>query len=132
MENSDIRYFLLLLLFAFLLWITPANGQVVLERDINQEAASSSPIYTAVLDNTLYFRANDGIHGDELFQFDLMTETAELVADIRPNEDGSSITEVIAFNNKIYFSARDGTWQSTLILYVYDPADNSYPTLNRQ
>lgn len=113
-----------LFLFAFLFWNIPTNGQLVLERDINQEAASSSPFYISELNNILYFRADDGIHGDELFQYNLATETAELVADIRPNEDGSSISEIIAFDNKIYFNAKDGIGIDHY-LYVYNPADNS-------
>ncbi len=104
------------------------NAQVILERDINQEPAPSEPLYFAELDNVLYFRADDGIHGDELYQYDLATGTAELVANVRPFEVGASISEVVALAGKIYFNARDGIGSSHY-LYVHDPADGSVQRL---
>ncbi|MFT5762849.1 MAG: ELWxxDGT repeat protein [Saprospiraceae bacterium] len=98
--------------------------ELVLERDINQEPASSNPDYIAELNNVLYFSANDGINGAELYQFDLSSETAELVANVRPFETGSLISEVVAFDNKIYFNARDGIGIDPY-MYVHDPGDNS-------
>lgn len=109
-------------LFAFLFcFITiPAQAQLVLERDINQEAASSDPYYAAELNGILYVAADDGIHGTELYQFDMTTNVASLVANIRPYDEGSSINEVVAFDNKIFYSARDGSG-SKPYLHVHDP-----------
>ncbi len=110
--------------FFLVLWLAslPGMAQLVLERDINLEAASSQPggIF-AELNNILYFVADDGIHGQELHQFDLSTNQSRLVSDVRPFEDGSGIYQVIAFANKIYFNANNGVGIHDY-LHVYDPA----------
>jgi ELWxxDGT repeat protein len=98
-------------------------AQLVLERDINQEPAGSEPEYVAGLDGFLYLRANDGVHGDEFFRYNLSTGEASLLADIRPGQSSSNITEVIAFNGKIFFNASEGG--STKYLFVHDPVTNT-------
>lgn len=104
--------------------ISFSQAQLVLERDINQEAASSSPQYAAYLDDAIYFAADDGINGEELYKYDLITQTASLVANINAYQDGFSTYEVKTFDNKIYFSARNGGGLDRF-LYVHDPSDNS-------
>ena len=116
------KHFLVLPLF-FLLFPT-LFSQVVLERDINQEPASSSPNYFCELDGVLYFGADDGVHGTELYQYDLASGTADLVANLRAYEDGNSISETIAFDGKVFFNARDNVGNDKH-LYVFDPADLS-------
>lgn len=111
------------------LFISTLLSQVVLERDINLEPASSDPFFFAELNGVLYFRADDGTHGEELYQYDLANETAQLVANIRPFEDSSPITEVFAFDNKIYFNARFGNGIN-IFLYEYDPSDGSVQRLS--
>lgn len=110
---------LILALFLFCVAM-PTQAQLVLERDINQEAASSDPFYAAELNGILYVAADDGIHGTELYQFDMTTYVASLVANVRPFEEGNNIFEVIAFDNRIFFSARDGIGNKAH-LYVHDP-----------
>jgi ELWxxDGT repeat protein len=112
------------LLLPFLFSYTILFSQLVLERDINQEAASSNPTSVAELNNILYFGADDGINGEEFYQYDLNTETAQLLANIRPYEAGSSIYGAVAFDNRIFFSARDGSGIDPY-MYVHDPSDNS-------
>lgn len=109
-------------LFCFVM--VSAQAQLVLERDINQEAASSDPYYAAELNGILYIAADDGIHGTELYQFDMTTSVASLVANVRPYEEGNSISQVIAFDNKIFYSAIDGSG-SKPYLYVHDPVANT-------
>lgn len=114
-------------LFTFLcifLFTTTSFSQLVLERDINQEAASSSPDFFTELNNVLYFQADDGIHGEELYSFDITSGTSQLVANLRAYEAGSGISQVIAFDEKIYFGARDDVGNDRH-LYVHDPTDNS-------
>ncbi len=108
----------LFLLSLSLLFTSATFAQLVLERDINQEPASSDPDYIAELNNVLYFSADDGIHGEELYQYDLATGVAELVANIRPDEDDSGPHDLIAFDNKVMFGARAG---SSEYFYIYDP-----------
>jgi ELWxxDGT repeat protein len=67
----------------------------------------SSPENFAVLNNTLYFSAYDGVHGRELWAFD---GAASLAADIVPGGQYSSSNpnQLAAFNGKLFFSATDG------------------------
>ncbi len=111
---------LLLLIFS----ISFPQAQLVLERDINQEAASSSPMYAAQLGDAIYFAADDGVNGEELHKYDLTTQTASLVANINAYQNGTGTYEVLAFDNKIFFNARDGG-NLDRFLYVHDPSDNS-------
>ncbi len=105
-------------------FIQIAFGQLVLERDINQEAASSNPEYIAELNNQLYFRADDGINGEELYRYDISTGDVTLVADIRPYDAGGSPSAVISFDEKIYFVSRDEILNNDY-LFIHDPLDNS-------
>ncbi|MEM7367874.1 MAG: T9SS type A sorting domain-containing protein [Bacteroidota bacterium] len=119
-----------IVIFSTLLFsISSAFGQLVLERDINLEAASSDPFYFAELNNVLYFRADDGIHGDELYQFDLSSNQAQLVANVRPFEDPNNLYTIVAFDEKIFFNAKDGRGIDDW-LYVYDPSDQSAERLS--
>lgn len=110
--------------FFFTLLSFSLSAQVVLERDINQEPASSDPFAFSQLNDAIYFTADDGTHGRELFKYNTNLGTSELVANIRPNEVGSNINQTIAFNGKIYFNARDGSGSDSH-LYIHDPVDNS-------
>ncbi len=117
------------LLYAFTLLSFSLSAQVVLEKDINQDPAGSWPGAFAEYDGYLYFKADDGTHGEELHRFHLATGAEELVANVRPNEDGAGISRVLAFDGKIYFDARDGIG-SRPYLYVYNPADNTTQRLS--
>ena len=114
-------------LFSFffaLMLMANLSAQLVLEQDINQEAASSDPFYFAELNGVLYFSADDGIHGGELYQYQISTGQKSLAAEIRPFEASSNIIKVVAYDGKIYFPANDGIG-SAKYLMVYDPADQS-------
>ncbi len=110
--------------FFFTLFSFTLSAQVVLERDINQEPAASDPFGFSQLNDALYFSADDGVHGQELYKYNLDQGTSELVANIYSNEIGSNINQTIALNGKVYFNARDGSGNDTY-LYVHNPDDNS-------
>ena len=110
--------------FLLIVCIYFPQAQLVLERDINQEAASSSPAYAAHLGDAIYFQADDGINGDELYKYNLTTQTSSLIANINAYQDGIGTYEVKTFDNKIYFNARNGGGLDRF-LYVHDPSDNS-------
>ena len=85
----------------------PPVGPVV-ERaaDIYPGAGSSSPANPLVFGGTLYFSANDGSSGTELWKF--AGTTASLAADINPA--GSSFpSNLCELNGALYFSASDGS-----------------------
>jgi ELWxxDGT repeat protein len=62
----------------------------------------------------LYFTANDGKNGNELFVSDGTAEGTQLLVDLRPGEDnygnkyGSYPSSLVEFQDKLYFTANDG------------------------
>ncbi|WP_405564550.1 ELWxxDGT repeat protein [Polaribacter sp. Asnod6-C07] len=79
-------------------------------KDINQGSNSSSPNSFTILNNILFFTANDGIHGTELWKSNGTEEGTVLVKDIRSNNSSTynPPRNLVAFNNKVYFNATDG------------------------
>jgi ELWxxDGT repeat protein len=83
-------------------------------KDINPGAGSS---YTGSFMNMpnifvncgkLYFRADDGTHGDELWSSDGTNPGTQMLMDICPGTGSSSITEIAASQGRIFFVAYDG------------------------
>lgn len=67
--------------------------------------------YFCELNGSLYFSANDGSHGWELWKTDGTTAGTVMVKDISAdNIYGSLPTGLVKFNNEIYFSARDDNY----------------------
>lgn len=84
----------------------------------------------------LYFAANDGFHGTELWRTDGTVEGTEIVADIAPIS--SFPTELTVFNGDLYFSASnndgeelwksDGTESGTVpVKDIFEGPDGSFP-----
>ena len=83
-------------------------GQVVLVKDINPGSSSSYLGSFTESNGKLYFSANDGENGKELWVTDGTAEGTQLVADINPGSNSSSPDNLIELNDKLYFSADDG------------------------
>src|SRR6266853_1734002 len=71
------------------------------------EPLSSSPSGFTVFNNALYFSADDGVSGRELWKTDGTEGGTALVKDINPTAD-SSPSGLKVFGNALYFSADDG------------------------
>ena len=100
---------------------TGAAGIVELVADINPTTIgmdSSYPYETAVFNSKLYISAYKESYGVELWVWD-GTNPPSLVADIYPGELDSGVSELIVYNNKLYFMADDGNSSGTE-LWVYD------------
>ncbi len=122
--------------YGFELWVTDGTaGNTVLFKDINPGPESSVPIFLidlGALSNTittgssnqysfqqfftifngkLYFTANDGTHGTELWSTDGTAGNTSLVADINPGAgDGESAGSTAYYTTSgIYFTGNDGT-----------------------
>lgn len=72
---------------------------------------SSDPYYLTDFNGALYFQANDGINGYELYKAEHLSPffyTATLVKNIFPGNGSSYPASLFAWNSNLYFSADDG------------------------
>jgi uncharacterized repeat protein (TIGR01451 family) len=90
-------------------------GGTVMVKDIHTGADaygrpnSSSPANLTVVNGVLYFTANDGTNGQELWKSDGTAGGTVLVKDINPGSGSSSPSYLTALNGALYFAADDGT-----------------------
>ncbi|PSB18058.1 hypothetical protein C7B76_08780 [filamentous cyanobacterium CCP2] len=82
-----------------------SNGTLLGTTKIREFASIGSLAIAA--GNSLYFVANDGISGSELWRSTL-DGTTELVADLAPGSAGASINQIAAVGNSVYFVANPG------------------------
>jgi uncharacterized delta-60 repeat protein len=85
--------------------------------EIRPGTTGSAPVDMKVFNGALYFRANDGINGDELWRLDANTTTPIMVADIFPGPSSSSPSQLTVAGNVLYFGA---TSASGFELWQYD------------
>ena len=80
--------------------------------DINPMAAGSTPSGLTAFGNKVFFSANDGTHGQELWRTDGGVDDthagSELACDIHPS-GGSNPNLIGALGDWLYFTANDGT-----------------------
>ncbi|QLQ10216.1 MAG: hypothetical protein HZY75_07250 [Nocardioidaceae bacterium] len=67
------------------------------------------PKYLAAMGDRLFFAADDGVHGHELWTSDGTAEGTVMVKDIHPDgSDSSSPKGLTAVGNRLFFTADDG------------------------
>jgi ELWxxDGT repeat protein len=76
---------------------------------ISSDLTSSTTRAIGSVARKLYFRASDGITGDELYVSNSTTGGTSRVADIRPGVDSSSPAGITDVNGRLFFTANDGT-----------------------
>ena len=83
-----------------------------LVRDINVQgdpAGDSYPIGFVELGGAVYFLADDGRHGWELWRDDGPSGSRRLVIDLLPGKKGMTlVNEMVTFAGRLYFTASDG------------------------
>lgn len=77
-------------------------------KDINPGTAGSSFLNFTNVNGVLYFRPDDGIHGDELWKTNGTEAGTVMVKDINPGSRGSDLQGFINVNGILYFYANDG------------------------
>lgn len=100
-----------ILFFLFIqVWFisTKSNAQYAIIQDIRLGSSGSNPSDFAIFNGVLYFGANDGNSGKELWKYD-GTNAPTMVADIRPGSSGAAPSNLMTFNNRLYFTANNGT-----------------------
>ena len=96
------------------LWKTDGTADgTVLVKDIYPEPefpfAPGSPGGLLDVDGVIYFAANDGVHGQELWKSDGTTAGTVLVKDITPGPEGSSPRPWAVGGGMLLFNADNGT-----------------------
>lgn len=86
-----------LLLMCTVLWIATGYSQAI--------APSSAPDSLTSVGDKLYFSADDGINGRELWVYDEQIKEPLLVADIWPGERGSNPSSFLGLGDKLLFAA---------------------------
>lgn len=76
-------------------------------KDLYPGTTGSNPTFLIEMGGVLYFRAADGVNGDELWKTDGTSAGTILVKDIYSGSQGSDLSGIIAANNTLYFRALD-------------------------
>ena len=90
----------------------PARAQAFLLKDVYPGSTTSQPFSGYDLtdvDKTLFFAADDGTTGEELWKSDGTTAGTVLVRDIRPGNFDASPRDLTAVNEILFFTANDGS-----------------------
>ncbi|OAN52950.1 hypothetical protein A6A05_10345 [Magnetospirillum moscoviense] len=104
-----------------------ANPEMV--ADINPGVNSSSVGMPVNVNGTLYFRANDGTNGIELWKYDRINAPS-MVADIRAGANSSGPNNLANVNGTLYFGANDGTNGTELWKYDGTNAPSMVANIN--
>ena len=78
-------------------------------KDIYSGSSGKFSLYLTAIGNTLYFRADDGTNGYELWKSDGTSSGTVMVKDIYSGSSNSFPYSLTAIGNTLYFRADDGT-----------------------
>lgn len=141
--NNIIYFFAATPSYGYELWqYNPATATAARLTDLNPGPDSSvagSGTGIIPFKGRLYFAANDGLHGEELFAYDPATGNTALIADINPGIKKTTPASFLTSADKLYFSAAFAAYGRELYSYngtdtpvrltdlVADTADGVYP-----
>ncbi len=94
------------------LWHLKENNKIEMIKDINPGVAGGFTtnqfyfdIALADFNGNVFFSANDGVHGAELWTSDGTEEGTIMLKDILPGESGSTPNQFTLYNDELYFFA---------------------------
>lgn len=88
------------------LWKTDGTAVgTTMVKDINT-TGDSNPNHLTEYNGKLYFVANNGSNGSELWVSDGTNMGTTMVADVFPGSTGGTISELIVYNNELFFTAK--------------------------
>lgn len=90
------------------LWKYDGGASATLFADINEGPSGSDPDNFLVADGLLFFEANDGVHGEEMWQFD--GTAVSMVVDALPGPDGSNPRRHEIVQDKVWVETTDDTY----------------------
>lgn len=98
----------------FELWTTLGSASSTnLFKDINQNNtvvnAGGAPMGFTKVGNTIFFTANDGINGREIWKTNGTAASTQMVKDVSPGNLNSGPQSLIEYNGFLYFLQSDGT-----------------------
>lgn len=104
-------------------WISDGTtGGTTLLKDINNGAAGSTAttsVFVKAAAGPVYFAANDGVNGNELWRSMGNTLSTTLAADINSGGGNSNPANMLVANNNVYFAATDGV--TGIEPWTFDP-----------
>jgi ELWxxDGT repeat protein len=113
------------------LWVTDGTtGGTKLLKDINPGSSEGYNGETfpdssylndfTIFNNKLYFSANDGENGTELWVTDGTANGTQLVADINPGSEGSDVGGLTVVGQELFFTANNGLTGRELFKLSFD------------
>lgn len=106
-----------------------------------QPTLSSNPSDFIQVGSLVFFVADDGIHGDELWKTSGSSGSTVMVKDINVGTDSTLIDDMIAYNGKLYFTAynvtdfkvnlwvSDGTTAGTTMITINPSGDSDVSSI---
>ncbi|RLB87788.1 MAG: hypothetical protein DRH10_08615, partial [Deltaproteobacteria bacterium] len=104
------------------LWVINDSGDASILKGSSGQRLSNPSNFT-VMGNTLYFTADDGTSGVELWKSDGTSTGTTLAADINSGANSSTPSNLIVLDTTLFFTADDGT--NGVELWKYDGSDAS-------
>lgn len=95
-----------------------AYSQVNLVKDVRSGATGSALSGFVIYNNDLYFKANNGTNGSELWKSDGTSSGTVMFADYNAGSGSFNPTNLVELNGKLYFSGLTATYGSEI--YSFD------------
>jgi ELWxxDGT repeat protein len=94
----------------------PAQSAASLVLDVNPGSAGSRPTWLLDVAGTLFFSADDGVHGGELWRSDSTAAGTAMVVDLNPGASASNPTRPYDWRGTLVYAGSDGVLGHELVI----------------